>query len=79
MLRKIKVLLYLLVTIATIALFTNIFHSYDDSSLPDNLTIVEIYGSKKLNNSQIRKWQKTDSKEWNKKYNKKKFFIIYNM
>ena len=76
MLRKIKVLLYLLVTIATIALFTNIFHSYDDSSLPDNLTIVEIYGSKKLNNSQIRKWQKTDSKEWNKKYNKKKFFII---
>ena len=76
MLRKIKVLLYLLVTIATIALFTNIFHSYDDSSLPDNPTIVEIYGSKKLNNSQIRKWQKTDSKEWNKKYNKKKFFII---
>ena len=66
----------MLVTIATIALFTNIFHSYDDSSLPDNLTIVEIYGSKKLNNSQIRKWQKTDSKEWNKKYNKKKFFII---
>ena len=76
MLRKIKVLLYLLVTIATIALFTNIFHSYDDSSLPDNPTIVEIYGSKKLNNSQIRKWQKTDSKEWNKKYNKKRFFII---
>ena len=66
----------MLVTIATIALFTNIFHSYDDSSLPDNPTIVEIYGSKKLNNSQIRKWQKTDSKEWNKKYNKKKFFII---
>ncbi|MEB3365594.1 hypothetical protein SDC49_25280 [Lactobacillus sp. R2/2] len=58
MLRKIKVLLYLLITIATIALFTNIFHSYDDSSLPDNPTIVEIYGSKKLNNSQIRKWQK---------------------
>ena len=76
MLRKIKVLLYLLVTIATIALFTNIFHSYDDSSLPDNPTIVEIYGSKKLNNSQIRKWQKTDSKEWNKKYNKKRFFVI---
>lgn len=76
MLRKIKVLLYLLVTIATIALFTNIFHSYDDSSLPDNPTIVEIYGSKNLNNSQIRKWQKTDSKEWNKKYNKKRFFII---
>ena len=76
MLRKIKVLLYLLVTIATIALFTNIFHSYDDSSLPDNPTIVEIYGSKKLNNSQIRKWQKTDSKEWNKKHNKKSFFII---
>ena len=76
MLRKIKILLYLLVTIATIALFTNIFHSYDDSSLPDNPTIVEIYGSKKLNNSQIRKWQKTDSKEWNKKYNKKSFFII---
>ena len=66
----------MLVTIATIALFTNIFHSYDDSSLPDNPTIVEIYGSKKLNNSQIRKWQKTDSKEWNKKYNKKRFFII---
>ena len=76
MLRKIKVLLYLLITIATIALFTNIFHSYDDSSLPDNPTIVEIYGSKKLNNSQIRKWQKTDSKEWNKKHNKKSFFII---
>lgn len=76
MLRKIKILLYLLVTIATIALFTNIFHSYDDSSLPDNPTIVEIYGSKKLNNSQIRKWQKTDSKEWNKKHNKKSFFII---
>ena len=76
MLRKIKVLLYLLVTIATIALFTNIFHSYDDSSLPDNPTIVKIYGSKKLNNSQIRKWQKTDNKEWNKKYNKKRFFII---
>ena len=66
----------MLVTIATIALFTNIFHSYDDSSLPDNPTIVEIYGSKKLNNSQIRKWQKTDSKEWNKKHNKKSFFII---
>ena len=66
----------MLVTITTIALFTNIFHSYDDSSLPDNPTIVEIYGSKKLNNSQIRKWQKTDSKEWNKKYNKKSFFII---
>lgn len=76
MLRKIKILLYLLITIATIALFTNIFHSYDDSSLPDNPTIVEIYGSKKLNNSQIRKWQKTDSKEWNKKHNKKSFFII---
>ena len=76
MLRKIKILLYLLVTIATIALFTNIFHSYDDSSLPDNPTIVKIYGSKKLNNSQIRKWQKTDSKEWNKKHNKKSFFII---
>ena len=76
MLRKIKILLYLLITIATIALFTNIFHSYDDGSLPDNPTIVEIYGSKKLNNSQIRKWQKTDSKEWNKKYNKKRFFII---
>ena len=76
MLRKIKVLLYLLVTIVTIALFTNIFHSYDDSSLPDNPTIVEIYGSKKLNNSQIRKWQKTDSKEWNKKHNKKRFFVI---
>ena len=76
MLRKIKILLYLLVTIATIALFTNIFHSYDDSSLPDNPTIVEIYGSKKLNDSQIRKWQKTDSKEWNKKHNKRSFFII---
>lgn len=69
MLRKIKVFLYLIITIATIFLFAKLVHIYDDNSLPNNPTIVEVYGS-----APIKNWNKKNIKKWNKKYNKKTFF-----
>lgn len=43
---------------------------YDNNSIPNNSTIINIYASKPINK------RITDTKKWNKKHNKKTFFVF---
>lgn len=68
MFRKIKILLYSLITIVAVVFFAGFMREYDNNSVPNNSTIVEIYSSKTVN-KRIK-----DVKKWNKKHNKGAFF-----
>ena len=70
MLRKIKILLYTIITIVTAIFFAGFMREYDNNSIPNNSTIINIYASKPIN-KRIK-----DTKKWNKKHNKKAFFAI---
>lgn len=72
MFRKIKILLYSLITIVVIAFFAGFMREYDNNSIPNNSTIVKIYASKTININKTGK----DTKKWNKKNNKKTFFVF---
>ncbi|RMC49392.1 hypothetical protein [Lactobacillus sp. ESL0225] len=69
MLRKIKILLYLLISIIVIVLFFELISSSDNNSVPNNKTVIDVYGSKVVKN-----WDKKNTIKWNKKHNKKNFF-----
>ncbi|RHW55322.1 hypothetical protein [Lactobacillus bombicola] len=71
MLRKIKILLYSLISIIIIAIFFELISSLDNSSVPNNKAVIDVYSSKVVKN-----WDKKNTIKWNKKYNKKNFFKI---
>ncbi|RHW50989.1 hypothetical protein DS833_03235 [Lactobacillus bombicola] len=50
MLRKIKILLYSLISIIVVVLFFELISSSDNNSVPNNKTVIDVYGSKVVKN-----------------------------
>lgn len=51
MLRKLKIILFSLTTVIAIGLFAESIHTYDDETLPNNQTCINVYAAKPVKNS----------------------------
>ncbi len=51
MLRKLKIILFSLTTVIAIGLFAESIHTYDDETLPNNQTCINVYAPKPVKNS----------------------------
>lgn len=72
MLRKTKIVFYSLITVVVLALFAGFIREYDNNSIPENNTIINITS---WNPKVIAKWQKQlTSKQYTKKVKKKTIF-----
>ncbi|RHW49036.1 hypothetical protein [Lactobacillus bombicola] len=72
MLRKTKIVFYSLITVVVLALFAGFIREYDNNSIPENNTIINITS---WNPKVIAKWQKQlTSKQYTKKVKKKIIF-----
>ncbi|CAM3087424.1 hypothetical protein SAMN04487792_0876 [Lactobacillus bombicola] len=72
MLRKTKIVFYSLITVVVLALFADFIREYDNNSIPENNTIINITS---WNPKVIAKWQKQlTSKQYTKKVKKKTIF-----
>lgn len=72
MLRKIKIIFYSLIMVVVLALFAGFIREYDNNSIPENNTIINIVS---WNPKVIAKWhKKLTSKQYTKKVRTKTIF-----
>lgn len=72
MFRKTKIVFYSLITVVVLALFASLIREYDNNSIPESNTIINIVG---WNTKVIDKWRKQlNSKQYTKKVRKKTIF-----